>query len=57
MVQIANRQAPHAAPLVELVGEILLRDTWISVVATPNRGTRYAPIYTINETAWRLHRS
>lgn len=56
VLQDMNLDVPHAVLIVDFEGEALMLDNQISQVIPASRVTHYKPIYSINETAWWLHR-
>lgn len=56
VLQDLNLQIGHAVLLVELDGKVMMLDNQISSVIEADRVKHYKPIYSINETAWWLHR-
>ncbi len=57
VLQDLNLQVGHAVLLVEYKGKVLVLDNQISKVIEQSRIKHYKPIFSINETAWWLHRS
>ncbi len=51
-----NLKVGHAVLLVNLDGKVLMLDNQISKVIEANRVKHYKAIYSINESAWWLHR-
>jgi predicted transglutaminase-like cysteine proteinase len=56
VVQDLNLKIPHAILVVYLDGKALLLDNQISTVIEAERVRHYRPIFSLNETAWWLHR-
>lgn len=56
VVQDLNLKIPHAVLVVYLDGKALLLDNQTSSVVEADRVRHYRPIYSVNETAWWLHR-
>lgn len=56
VVQDLNLKIPHAILVVYLDGKPLLLDNQIGTVIEAQRVRHYRPIYSVNETAWWLHR-
>lgn len=57
VLQDLNLKVGHAVLLVEYKGKVLVLDNQISKVIEQSRIKHYKPIYSINESAWWLHRS
>ncbi len=51
-----NLRIPHAVLVAYIDGTAYLLDNQIGQVIEANRVTHYEPIYSINESAWWLHR-
>ena len=56
VLQDLNLGIGHAVLLVEYKGKVLVLDNQISKVIEQSRIKHYKPIYSINESAWWLHR-
>ncbi|MEX1147006.1 MAG: transglutaminase-like cysteine peptidase [Sphingomonadales bacterium] len=56
VVQDTNLDAPHAVLAIDFGGETLILDNQITDVVSAASIIHYRPIYSINETAWWLHR-
>jgi predicted transglutaminase-like cysteine proteinase len=56
VVQDLNLKIPHAILVVYLDGKALLLDNQVGTVIEAERVRHYRPIYSVNETAWWLHR-
>ena len=56
VVEDMNLKSPHAVLVVNLKGQNWILDNQIPTVVKENAVYHYRPIYSINETAWWLHR-
>ncbi len=56
VVHDTNLDVPHAVLVISLDGERLVLDNQISYVVKEKAVLHYRPYYSINETAWWLHR-
>ena len=56
VVHDTNLDIPHAVLVVSIGGERLILDNQISYVVKEKAVLHYRPYYSINETAWWLHR-